>query len=434
MDKLKYGYNKTEYKKFTAGAWKYLLLFSFLYCAHYCTRLNIGNAQVYMTEFSSEEIGILSSVLFWTYGVGHLVNGRLGEVFGVRRFICFSVILSIICNIFMSFQTSIVAMAVSGGFNGVFQSMAWSPGVSSLAAWWPGDKRGFATGFANAFSGFGQVVATLMVALGFIVLPGLGWRSAFLVPTVLPLLMLVFYLIFAKAGPKDIGLKDYKEEDAVKAEHEEEMTKIVKEKGVLYPYFHLLRKPVFWVWIFVVFASGIARYGLVTWIPKYLNENTELGVIVSLLTSTILPIGMGIGTLVVPALTDKFCPDNRLWASVLSGGISALCIVGVALLNPNDGVQFAIMLVCLFFAGFFIYAINGTVWAYATDVGGRVFASTASGILDFAAYMGAAIQAAVYGFILGDGNWTVVFISIAVFCFLIALISFLSSVIKKKHS
>ena len=112
MDQLKYGYNKAEYKKFIAGSWCYLILFSLLYCAHYCTRLNIGNAQVYMTEFSSDEIGILSSVLFWSYGIGHLVNGRLGEIFGVRRFIVLSVILSVICNILMGFQTSIVAMAI----------------------------------------------------------------------------------------------------------------------------------------------------------------------------------------------------------------------------------------------------------------------------------------------------------------------------------
>lgn len=426
MEQLKYGYNKAEYKKFTAGAWRYLILFSLLYCAHYCTRLNIGNAQVYMTEFSSEDIGMLSSVLFWTYGIGHLFNGRLGEIFGVRRFIILSVLLSVLCNLFMGFQTSIAAMAVIWGINGFVQSMAWAPGVSSLTAWWPGDKRGFATGFANAFSGFGQVVATLMVALGFVLLPNMGWRSAFFVPAILPVAMLVIYWIFAKESPKAIGLSAYEEEDKGKAEHEDEMAQILKEKGVLYPYIHLLKKPVFWVWIFVVFASGIARYGLVTWIPKYLNETTELGAIVSLLTSTILPIGMGIGTFIVPALTDKFCPDNRLWASVLSGMVAAVCIIGIAFLNPDNSFQFFLMLVCLFFAGFFIYAINGTVWAYAADAGGRVFASTASGILDFAAYMGAAIQAAVYGYVLTAGNWNAVFLSVALFCALIALVSFIS--------
>lgn len=430
MEQLKYGYNKAEYKKFTAGAWRYLILFSLLYCAHYCTRLNIGNAQVYMTEFSSEDIGMLSSVLFWTYGIGHLFNGRLGEIFGVRRFIILSVLLSVLCNLFMGFQTSIAAMAVIWGINGFVQSMAWAPGVSSLTAWWPGDKRGFATGFANAFSGFGQVVATLMVALGFVLLPNMGWRSAFFVPAILPVAMLVIYWIFAKESPKAIGLSDYEEEDKGKAEHEDKMAQILKEKGVLYPYIHLLKKPVFWVWIFVVFASGIARYGLVTWTPKYLNETTGLGAVVSLLTSTILPIGMGIGTFIVPALTDKFCPDNRLWASVLSGMVAAVCIIGIAFLNPDSSFQFFLMLLCLFFAGFFIYAINGTVWAYAADVGGRVFASTASGILDFAAYMGAAIQAAVYGSILNAGNWNAVFLSVALFCALIAVVSLVSALKK----
>ena len=430
MEQLKYGYNKAEYKKFTAGAWRYLILFSLLYCAHYCTRLNIGNAQVYMTEFSSEDIGMLSSVLFWTCGIGHLFNGRLGEIFGVRRFIILSVLLSVLCNLFMGFQTSIAAMAVIWGINGFVQSMAWAPGVSSLTAWWPGDKRGFATGFANAFSGFGQVVATLMVALGFVLLPNMGWRSAFFVPAILPVAMLVIYWIFAKESPKAIGLSDYEEEDKGKAEHEDKMAQILKEKGVLYPYIHLLKKPVFWVWIFVVFASGIARYGLVTWIPKYLNETTGLGAVVSLLTSTILPIGMGIGTFIVPALTDKFCPDNRLWASVLSGMVAAVCIIGIAFLNPDNSFQFFLMLLCLFFAGFFIYAINGTVWAYAADVGGRVFASTASGILDFAAYMGAAIQAAVYGSILNAGNWNAVFLSVALFCALIAVVSLVSALKK----
>jgi sugar phosphate permease len=120
-----------------------------------------------------------------------------------------------------------------------------------------------------------------------------------------------------------------------------------------------------------------------------------------------------------------------LLASVFSGVIAALCVLGLVVLKPQ-GVQLVIIMILLFFAGFFIYAINGTVWTFAADVGGRVFASTASGILDFAAYMGAAIQAVVYGFIVGDGNWNVLFISIAAFCLSIAVISFISMPKKKK--
>ena len=433
MEKLRYGYNKEQYKKFNSHAWRYLLLFSFLYCAHYCTRLNLGNAQVAMTEFTSGEIGIITSALFWSYGIGHLINGRLGEIVGVRKFIILSVILSVVTNFIMGFQSTVWIMAVLWGLNGFFQSMAWSPGVSSLNTWWPSDKRGFSIGFADAFSGFGQVAATLMVALSFAVLPQFGWRSAFYVPAILPILLVIIFAIFAKSGPKAIGLEEYKEVDEEKEAQEAEMKKIVAEKGALYPYFYFFKNPTFIIAMFIVFSTGIARYGLVTWIPKYLKEVANLGPVVSLLTSTILPIGMGIGTLVVPTLTDKFCPNNRLLAGVISGICAAICIVGFILLEPA-GIQFYIMMVLLFLAGFFIYAISGVVWAFSADVGGRVFASTASGILDWAAYMGASVQAFIYGSILENGNWNILFISIAAFCIMIAIISFISANLKKKKA
>ena len=430
MEKLKYGYKPKEYKKFSFNAWRYLLLFAVLYCTHYCTRLNLANAQVEMTQFSESQIGIITGTLFWTYGLGHLINGRLGEIVGIHKFITLSVLLSVITNILMGFQSSLAVMAILWGFNGYFQSMAWSPGVSSLTNWWPGDKRGFAAGFAHAFSGFGQVLAALVVALSFALLPDLSWRAAFFLPALVPLLMLIVFSIFAKKTPKDVGLKDYVEEDTKKAEHEEKMQQLVKEKGKFYPYVHLLTNKTFIIWMFVAFATGLARYGLVSWIPKFFKDEAGLSSVASLLTSTILPIGMGIGTLTVPSLTDKLCPNNRLLAGIVSGFMGAICLIAFSLLKPV-GAGLVIMMALLFLAGFFIYAVNGTIWAFAADIGGRVFAGTATGILDFAAYMGAAVQAVVYGFILEKGEWSVVFLSIAAFCLLIAVLSIISSKPKK---
>ena len=67
----------------------------------------------------------------------------------------------------------------------------------------------------------------------------------------------------------------------------------------------------------------------------------------------------------------------------------------------------------LFFAGFFIYGINSLVWAFATDIGGRIFSGTATGVLDCAAYVGASVQAVYFGSVLtSSGNWNLVFICI----------------------
>ncbi len=435
MDKLKYGYNKQDYKKFTAYAWRYLLLFAVLYCSHYCTRLNFNSAKEMMVKvefLSTVEVGVIGGALFWTYGFGHLINGRLSEIVGVHKFITLSVILSAATNVIMSFQDNFIVMAILWGCNGYFQSMAWSAGVSSLTAWWPGDKRGFAGGFAHAFSGFGQAVASLMVALSYAVLPALSWRAAFILPAALPVVMLVVFKIFAKPTPKAVGLADYVEEDEEKAAQEEEMKRTLKEKGALYPYLHLLKNKTFIVWMFVAFATGLARYGLITWIPKFFSDEAGLGPISSLLAYTILPIGMGIGTLTVPSLTDKFCPNNRLLAGIVSGIAGAAAIFAFNFVDVKTTFGLILGMALLFLAGFFIYAVNGTAWAFAQDIGGRVFAGTATGILDFSAYMGAAAQSIVYAFILEKGGWNIVFFSIAAFCLLIAVLSIISSVKKEK--
>lgn len=167
QENTRLGYSAGEYKKFKKYAWLYLLMFSLLYCFLYCTRLNIGSATPYLVEagWTESTIGILTGTLFWTYGIGKLVNGRFSELFGPSKFIIAAVVLSAGANFLVATQEidSVVVLAIIWGANGFFQSMGWTPGLAALTKWWPGKNRGFATGFLNAFSGFGQVAAYLAV-------------------------------------------------------------------------------------------------------------------------------------------------------------------------------------------------------------------------------------------------------------------------------
>ena len=427
MKEERFGYSPEQYSRFAHYAWRYLLMFSLLYCCHYCTRLNLSNASAMMIEglnWSASDIGILTSTLFWTYGLGQLVNGRLGDVVGPTRLVCVGVLLSALANIFFSLQSSLIIMAIVWGLNGFFQSMAWTPGIAALTKWWPGERRGFATGFANAFSGFGQAVATLAVALAFTVFPDMGWRAAFLVPAAFPLLMLVIFKVFVRPLPTNIGLAEYVEVDEEKAEAERQMAEIVETRGKLYPYKYLLKNPVFLIWMFVIFGSGLVRYGLTTWIPLFFVEVHQTDITAGLLQSLTLPIGMGIGTLIIPWLTDRLCPGNRAPAVVVSSLVAAAAIACFYFMEPGTTGSLIAIEVALFVAGFFVYAINGVVWAFATDVGGRVFSGTASGMLNACAYLGAAIQAAVFGFVIDGGGWGVMFVSLCCLCVLIALAMF----------
>lgn len=425
---MTYGYTPAQYAIFRRQGWRYLLLFSILYCFVYCTRLNLSNAGTVIIDglhWDKTDFGVLTGVLFWTYGLGHLVNGRLSEIFGPARFVVASVVLSVGVNVLMSLQESLVVMAVLWGLNGYFQSMAWTPGMALLTRWWPGGTRGFATGFAHAFSGFGQVAAILSVALALKVLPGLGWRSVFLVPAALPLLMLVLYMGFARTSPGQVGLPEYEEDNADRVRLETEMKTILATHGRLYPYKYILSNRYFALWLVIAFLTGLARYGLVTWVPLYFVDRFQIDVTTGLLGALSLPVGMGIGTLAVPWLTDKWCPDNRLPAVIVSALVGALSIGAFVGLDPTVDWQMVLIQVLLFTAGFCIYAINGTAWACATDVGGRVFSGTSSGLLDFSAYMGAAVQSFVYGVLVDQTGWGSIFASLAVFCGIMAVLGLL---------
>lgn len=427
------GYTAAEYRKFKKYAWLYLLMFSVLYCFLYCTRLNIGSATPYLVEagWTESTIGILTGTLFWTYGIGQLVNGRLSELLGPSKFIIGAVVLSAGANFLVATQKvdSVVILAVLWGANGFFQSMGWTPGLAALTKWWPGKSRGFATGFLNAFSGFGQVAAYLAVLAAYLWFPQLGWKAGFIIPACFPLAVLVIYLLCVKTTPTRAGLRDY-EEDSAKTAEEEKMREIVAKKGALYPYKYILSNKKFLIWIVIAFGTGLARYGLSTWIPLYFSQQ-GLSAAASVASSVILPVGMGIGTLVVPWLTDRCCSKDRLPAAIVSALIGAVTTVAIFFLDATKLPQLILVEILLFISGFCIYAINGIVFAYATDIGGRVFSGTCSGVLNFSAYLGAAVQSVVYGFILNNGGWGIVFASIAVFNVLIAVLGIVGADKKK---
>lgn len=431
----RFGYGEKEYRKFKKYAWIYLLMFSVLYCFQYCTRLNIGSATPYLIEagWTEATIGILTGTLFWTYGIGQLFSGRLSELVGPARFIVAAVILSAAANFLVATQSSdsVVILAVLWGANGLFQSMSWTPGIATLAKWWPGKSRGFATGFANAFSGFGQVAAYATVLAAYAWFPSCGWKAGFVFPACISLAVLLVYLLFVKTTPKQIGLSDYREENEEKSETEKRMQEIVLSKGALYPYKYILSNKGFLIWIAIAFSVGLARYGLSTWIPLYFTQH-GMSAVSSVASSMILPIGMGIGTLVIPWMTDRFCPNNRLPAAVISAIIAAVTTLVIFTLDASRGSQLVLVEILLFVSGFCIYAINGIMFTYASDFGGRVFSGTCSGILNFSAYLGAAVQSVIYGFILDNGGWGIVFISIAAFDLAVAVLGILGSKKGKK--
>ena len=402
------GYTKQQYKVFNRHAWTVLLAFSILYCFLYCGRQNLSYAMPAMMSeegWTALQLGVLSSVQFWAYAFGHLVNGRLGEIVGVNKLIVIGMVLSAAMNMLIGFQSSLLMITIFWAINGYVQSMLWSPGMALIANWWPSSKRGFATGFANAFSGLGSVVTAFAVSFSYIVFPNMGWRGAFLGCSIVMIAIVSLYPIFAKEKPSKVGLPEYIDPNSARESNDNELQQIIEKNGKLYPYMHLLKQWKFDLWMIIIACSSIARYGLLTWIPTYYAEVFHSDIESGIIGSVICPLGMAAGALVIPWLSDRMWSQNRLPWVIISAAGSVLTVLGFMFAEPG-----IIASILLFFAGFFIYGINSLVWAFATDIGGRIFGGTATGILDCAAYIGASLQAIFFGSVLtNSGNWNFVF-------------------------
>ena len=76
--------------------------------------------------------------------------------------------------------------------------------------------------------------------------------------------------------------------------------------------------------------------------------------------------------------------------------------------------------------------VTGVIWAVAGDMGGRAFSSTIVGVLDWAVYMGAAVQASVFGFVKDFFGWSAVFITIGCLYILMLVLTLAARKMKTK--
>lgn len=413
-------------KKFKKTAWLVLLSFSLTYLFFYNGRQNINLVMTQMATdlgSSTAALGVVSSSLFWCYAFGQLINGRLGSVFGYKRFIIFGVIGSAVLNVIISFQHSIPLIAVLWGINGFFQSMLWSNGLGVINKWWPKNKRGFSTGLATFFSGMAQVVTYLTILLCLELNPDWSWRAAFRLPMIPMVLMIIALIFFFKEDPEKEGFAPLQD---VETERDNAIAEEMRKKGFFYPYKVLFSEPKVIVFCLISAIAGIGRYGLLTWVPTYFIEELGLTIKGGIFSSILLPFGQACAMFIFPIITDKLLKGKREPMLI----IAALITFGGMLVFPFIKQQLFASIM-LFVLGVFAM-VTGVIWTIAGDIGGKAFSSTVVGVFDWAVYMGAALQASLFGFVKDAFGWPAIFIIIGALYVVMLILTLLARKMKTK--
>ena len=425
-----YGYSASDYARFKEFAWKMLLSFGLTYLFFYNGRQNINLVMTEMAEglgSSTAAMGVVSSALFWCYAFGQLINGRLGAYFGYKRFMMFGVAASALLNVIISFQHSIPVIAVLWGLNGFCQSMVWSNGLGVLNKWWPKKERGFASGLATAFSGVAQVVTYMTILLCMELNPEWGWRAGFRFPMLPMILILIVFGIFFKEKPEDVGLKPFKEDDEASAARDAALTAEIEKNGYLYPYKVLFSEPKVIIFCLISAIAGIGRYGLLTWVPTYFMESLGLSIKEGIFSSILLPTGQACAMFVFPFITDKVFKGKREPMLALASIVTFFGMICFPFIKSQAPAS--LMLLVVGISGM----VTGVIWAVAGDMGGRAFSSTIVGVLDWAVYMGAAIQASIFGFVKDSFGWPAIFITIGCLYIIMLVLTLAARKMKMKR-
>lgn len=416
-----------KYQKFKKYAWLVLLSFGFMYLFFYNGRQNINLVMTQMAEnldASTSTLGVVSSALFWCYAFGQLINGRLGAFFGYKRFMIIGVVASAVLNVIISFQHSIPVIAVLWGLNGFFQSMVWSNGLGVVNKWWPSEKRGFATGFTTFFSGMAQVTTYLSVLICLELNPEWSWRAAFRYPMIPLLVSLIAFILFFKNSPSEAGLSDFEEKES---SSNEELETIIKSKGYFYPYKLLFSEPKVIIFCLISAIAGIGRYGLITWIPTYFSEELGLAIKDGIFSSILLPLGQACAMFIFPVITDKFLKGKREPMLLIASVVTVCGMIAFPFINNQLGAS-----LMLFVLGVFAM-VTGVIWAIAGDLGGKALSSTVIGVFDWAVYMGAAVQALMFGFVKDTFGWPAIFVIIAILYVILLVLTLFARKMKTKN-
>ena len=156
-------------------------------------------------------------------------------------------------------------------------------------------------------------------------------------------------------------------------------------------------------------------------------DELDLSVKEGIFSAIVLPLGQACAMFVFPFITDKVFKGKREPMLILASIVACAGLICFPMFTTKLPAT-----IMLFVVGVFSM-VTGVIWAIAGDMGGRAMSATVVGVLDWAVYMGAAIQASVFGFVQVKFGWPAIFITIGALYVVLMVLTLLARKMKMKR-
>lgn len=376
-------------KKLKRLQWGFFLSATLGYGLYYVCRMSLSVVKKPLVDggiLTEQELGLVGSVLFFTYALGKLVNGFLGDRVNITRFMAVGLIISSLVNIVLGFSDSFWVFAILWGVNGWVQSMGAPSSVVGLSRWFTDKERGSYYGFWSASHNIGEAITFIATAA---VVSVAGWRWGFEVAGIAGLIGAAIILIFMKDSPTSQGLV------SVIPPKELEKSASMAQKEVL-------KNPFIWILALSSAFMYISRYAINSWGIFFLeNQKSYTSIQASSIVAVNSVCGI-VGTVLSGYLSDKLFKGNRVTPAVLFGIFNTIAIA-LFVLVPEGYYAIDILSMVLFglSIGILICFLGGLM---ATDIAPKKASGAALGVVGIASYLGAGVQDILSGQLIGDGK------------------------------
>ena len=386
--------------------WRFRVFFAAwsMYATFYLCRANISVAVPELQKLlgggtaTEKSILLVGAILTGTklaYGFGQLINGLLGDRFGPRKVATIGMIISACMNLAFGLVGSFPAFMGIWIVNGLAQATGAPSRIKMLANWFSPTQRGKMMGFLGTDYVVGNAASWIMSGW---LLTHYGWRSVFFVPAGILAGSAIHFWLRARNAPEDVGLptiETYEKLLSGEADAEAALGP-ADEGGDMHAGWDFvvrqaLLNPKVWIVGFAYFGVDLFRYGFLDWSFTYLiDQGAPVGKAV--LKIAMLPAVGALGIIASGWLTDKLGGRRAPVISVMLFVAAALAWVFRITSQAGDEGSLMISLVVLGGIGFFLYGPHLLMGAtIAMDLGSRKASATASGVIDWLGYMGAAV-------------------------------------------
>ena len=152
-------------------------------------------------DLSAGNLGLLAGGYFLGFSLMQIPAGLLLDKYGPKKVVAYLLLIALVSAISFAFAKSFTGLLISRFFIGVGVAACLMGPLTGYRVWFEDKYQQRANSWMLMVASFGFVISTLPVQ---ILLPVIGWRSIFLIISILILLSIILILVFAPSWNNNV--------------------------------------------------------------------------------------------------------------------------------------------------------------------------------------------------------------------------------------